>query len=47
MYAAPITWFGEVTAPDLEADPESVGQALAEELARGGAREILTALAHE
>lgn len=38
---------GEITAPGLDADPESVGQALADELASRGAKEILTALAHE
>jgi len=38
---------GEERAPDLSADPEATGQALADKLLAGGAREILAALTHE
>ena len=34
----------EEQAPDLGANPEEIGQALAEKLMAGGAREILAAL---
>ncbi len=37
----------EERAPDLSADPEAMGQALAQRLLAGGAREILAALTHE
>jgi hydroxymethylbilane synthase len=37
----------EERAPDLSADPEAIGQVLAQRLLAGGAREILAALAHE
>ena len=37
----------QVSAPDLSADPEAMGQALAHRLVAGGAREILASLAHE
>ena len=37
----------EELAPDLSADPEAMGRALAHKLLEGGAREILAALTHE
>jgi hydroxymethylbilane synthase len=37
----------QVLSPSTERDPESLGLELAEQLAAGGAREILAALAHE
>ena len=37
----------DVHAPSLDANPEEVGQALADQLAAGGAREILAALSGE
>ncbi len=38
---------GQVTCQSMERDPESLGLELAEQLAAGGAREILAALSHE
>ena len=38
---------GEVACSSSERDPESLGLELAEQLAAGGAREILAALSHE
>ncbi len=38
---------GEVACSPSERDPESLGLELAEQLAAGGAREILAALSHE
>ena len=38
---------GEERAPDLSVDPEALGEALANKLLAGGAREILAALARE
>jgi hydroxymethylbilane synthase len=38
---------GELMCASMQRDPESVGLELAEQLAAGGAREILAALAHE
>jgi hydroxymethylbilane synthase len=38
---------GEMLCSSIECDPEGVGLELAEQLARGGAREILAALSHE
>ena len=38
---------GEVLSSSTERDPESLGAELAEQLAAGGAREILAALSHE
>jgi hydroxymethylbilane synthase len=38
---------GEVRCASIERDPEGFGQELAEQLAAGGAREILAALSHE
>jgi hydroxymethylbilane synthase len=38
---------GEVVCASMQRDPESAGLELAEQLAAGGAREILAALAHE
>jgi hydroxymethylbilane synthase len=38
---------GQVVCSSMERDAESVGLELAEQLAAGGAREILAALSHE